>query len=194
MKTDHRTRVTKMLIRRALTELLQKKPIQSISITELCQRAGINRGTFYAHYTDLYDLLRQMEEELLADFQKALEPLLRDRSVALTPAQVTSGIFQCLQDNAEICTITLGDYGDKSFAQRLLDLGQERCMEIYSKAFPGATPKMIADFYTFVSAGCMGLLTKWLSGGMSVSAEELASIAERIMTHGMGYLRAEPQP
>ena len=179
---DHRTRVTKMLIRRALTELLQKKPIQSISITELCQRAGINRGTFYAHYTDLYDLLRQMEEELLEDFQRALEPLLRTRPVALTPAQITSGIFQCLKDNAEICTITLGDYGDKTFVQRLLDLGREKCLEIYSKAFPSATPKMIANFYTFVSAGCMGLLNKWLSGGMNASAEEMALTAESIMT------------
>ena len=43
---DHRTRVTKMLIRKALMELLSKKPIQSISIKELCETAAINRGTF----------------------------------------------------------------------------------------------------------------------------------------------------
>ena len=42
---DHRTRVTRMLIRRAFMELLKKKPIQSISIKELCETAGINRGT-----------------------------------------------------------------------------------------------------------------------------------------------------
>ena len=44
--TDHRTRVTKMLIRKAFTDLLKQKPIQSISIKELCESAGINRGTF----------------------------------------------------------------------------------------------------------------------------------------------------
>ena len=46
LPSDHRTRVTKMLIRRAFTDLLRSKPIQSINIRELCERAGINRGTF----------------------------------------------------------------------------------------------------------------------------------------------------
>ena len=48
---DHRSRVTKLLLRRAFTDLLEQKPIQSISVKELCERAGINRGTFYSHYT-----------------------------------------------------------------------------------------------------------------------------------------------
>ncbi|MFR9208180.1 MAG: TetR/AcrR family transcriptional regulator [Lachnospiraceae bacterium] len=61
--TDHRTRVTKMLIRKAFTDLLKQKPIQSISIKELCESAGINRGTFYSHYSDIYDLLKQIEDD-----------------------------------------------------------------------------------------------------------------------------------
>lgn len=71
MKTtgnDHRVRVTKMLIRRAFTGLLSIKPIQSISIKELCEQAGINRGTFYTHYQDIYDLLADVENEMKQDF------------------------------------------------------------------------------------------------------------------------------
>ena len=64
---DHRTRVTKMLIRRAFTELLRVKPVQSISIKELCEKAGVNRGTFYAHYASVHDLLMQMEDEMLSE-------------------------------------------------------------------------------------------------------------------------------
>ena len=52
---DHRTRLTKMMIRKAFMDLLKQKPIQSISIRELCETAGINRGTFYTHYADIYD-------------------------------------------------------------------------------------------------------------------------------------------
>ena len=54
---DHRSRVTKMLIRKAFMELLRQKPLASISVKELCELAGINRGTFYSHYQDVYDLL-----------------------------------------------------------------------------------------------------------------------------------------
>ena len=45
-KLDHRVRVTRTLIRRAFTDLLANKPIESVSVKELCQAAGINRGTF----------------------------------------------------------------------------------------------------------------------------------------------------
>ena len=187
---DHRTRVTKMLIRRAFTDLLRTKPIQSISIKELCAAAGINRGTFYAHYTDIYDLLHQMEEEMLEDFLKALEPLLTADGGSPTPVKITAGIFQCLKDNADLCTVTLGDYGDKSFALRLINIGREWCVEAYSKYFAAATPKEIDYFYAFVSAGCIGLLQKWLSDGMTTGAEEITTLAENIMMVGIGCLEA----
>ena len=78
---DHRTRVTKMLIRRAFTDLLRVKPVQSISIKELCEKAGVNRGTFYAHYASVHDLLMQMEDEMLSRDQRGarLAPARRRR-------------------------------------------------------------------------------------------------------------------
>ena len=194
MKTnngDHRTRVTRMLIRKSFTNLLRQKPIQSISIKELCTDAGINRGTFYSHYTDIYDLLAKMEEEMMEDFKQALEPLLSIEGGELNPVKITTSIFQCLKDNADLCTVTLGEYGDKDFAVRLITMGRERCVQAYSRFFVSATPKQIEFFYAFVSEGCIGLLRKWLEEGMTTSAEEIATMAENIMVHGMGALRPD---
>ena len=180
-----------MLIRKALMELLRQKPIQAISIKELCESAGINRGTFYAHYTDMYDLLQKIESDMLQDFQEALKPLLAPNRSDLTPVKITAAIFRCLKYNADLCTVTLGDYGDKSFALQLINLVREKCMEAYSKFFTDATPKEIEFFYAFVSAGCIGLLQKWLAEGMVTSAEEIAAMAENIMLHGMGFLESK---
>ena len=129
---NRRTRVTRLLIRRAFTELLRKKPIQDISVKELCERAGINRGTFYA--------------------------------------------------------VTLGEYGDKKFALRLIDLGRDFCLETYARLFRGVPKRQIEYFYAFASAGCIALLQKWLSDGMRESTEELAAMAEGIILHGAGFL------
>ena len=189
MKEDHRRRVTRMLIRRAFTELLRQKPIQSISVKELCTQAGINRGTFYAHYTDIYDLLQKMEDEMLEDFTKALEPLFGADPKHLTLQRITTEVFQCLKDNADICTVTLGPYGDKDFAARLLTIGQDLCMETYTRFFAHATRRQIEFYYAFVSAGCIGLLEKWLSEGMRSSAEEMAEMAEGLMMYGIGFLQ-----
>lgn len=186
---DHRTRVTRFLLRKAFMELLRQKPIQSISIRELCELAGINRGTFYTHYTDIYDLRAQIEEEMLRDFEKSMEPLRRLESGSLTTVQVTAAVFQCLKDNADLCTVTLGDYGDKAFALKLLNLGRETCLAAYSDYFRGTPQKKIEYYYAFVSAGCIGLLQKWLSDGMVSSAEEMAQMAEGIMMRGIAFLR-----
>ncbi|PWM39549.1 MAG: TetR/AcrR family transcriptional regulator [Clostridiales bacterium] len=190
-KNDHRTRVTRLLIRRAFTELLGQKPIQSISIKELCEKAGINRGTFYTHYSDIYDLLEKMEQDMMEDFQKALEPLLNTAQDDITPLKITTGIFQCLKENADLCTVTLGPYGDKEFAAKLINYGRERCIETYSSYFKGATHKQLEFFYAFISSGCIGLLQKWLSEGMNSSVEEIAKMSEDIMMYGIGFLKKQ---
>ena len=190
-RNDYRTRVTRMLIRKAFTALLGEKPIQSITVKELCLKAGINRGTFYAHYTDIYDLLEKMEDEMTADFRKALEPLLSTGGGELTPLYITTGVFQCLKDNADIGTVTLGPYGDKEVAARLIKMGQEKCVETYTRYFEEATPRQIEYFYAFVSAGCIGVLEKWLAEGMAGSARDIAALTEDIMMSGIGCLKKQ---
>ena len=192
-RSDQRTRLTKMLIRKAFTGLLNQKPIQNISIKELCAAAGINRGTFYSHYTDIYDLKEKLEADMTRDFQEALRPLLEQEEISLTPLEITAGVFACIQENADICSMTLGPYGDKNFSARLLKIGKDKCMESYRNYFPDATPKQIERYYTFVSSGCMGLLEEWLADGMPCSAEEIAREAEGIMRCSIRYLSAKDQ-
>lgn len=200
--TGHHPRVTESLIRQAFTALLVEKPIQHITVKELCQRAGVNRSTFYAHYVDIYDLLAKLEEDMVEDFQRALDPLLDaggDSSAALDAGmeepsllRIMTGIYQCLKDNVDICTVTLGEHGDKAFAVRLLSLGWESCLAAYSNHLWGASPRQLEYFYAFVSNGHIGLLQKWLEEGMTTSVEEMARMAQNIMLHGMDFLRGTP--
>ena len=69
-KQDARVRYTKMMIRSSFIELLREKPVAKVSVTELCERAGINRATFYAHYADPSDLLRSIEEEIMSGLSR----------------------------------------------------------------------------------------------------------------------------
>ena len=185
---DHRVKVTKMLIRKAFIGLLLQKPIQSISVKELCSLAGINRGTFYTHYEDIYGLLGEIEDDMQEAFQKTLEPLLLPKGREENLVEICTGIFQCLKDNSDMCIIMLGDYSDKQFVARLLNMGKEKCMEAYSRYFQNATARQIEFFYSFASTGCIGLLRQWLNEGMESSAREIAQTAEGIMLHGIRFL------
>ncbi len=70
---DQRIVVTKSMLKNALILLLNTKQLSSISITELCKKASINRNTFYSHFDSVHDLYNEMEELLIQDIQTTLK-------------------------------------------------------------------------------------------------------------------------
>ncbi|MCS0542790.1 TetR/AcrR family transcriptional regulator, partial [Aeromonas veronii] len=66
-KLDRRKQYTRMVLKGSLMKLLKEKPIATITVKEICEVADINRSTFYAHYSDQFDLLKKIEEEIIED-------------------------------------------------------------------------------------------------------------------------------
>ncbi len=75
-KLDRRTRYTRQVIRETLLELMEEKPFSRVTVTEICKRAEINRGTFYLHYLDLNDVLDDILTEMLDDTTCAIDHVL----------------------------------------------------------------------------------------------------------------------
>lgn len=73
-KSDLRVVKTQRLIKATFLELVQAKPVQKITVTELAKRAEISKGTFYLHYLDIYDLYNQMVEETVAKIAGSFDP------------------------------------------------------------------------------------------------------------------------
>lgn len=72
VKTDRRIRKTKAQLRTGLAKLLQKKSIKEITVKELVELVDINRSTFYLHYSDIYNMLSSIEEELLEEIRQTI--------------------------------------------------------------------------------------------------------------------------
>lgn len=73
-KSDLRVTKTRRPIKAAFLELVQTKPGQKITVTELAKRAEISKGTFYLHYLDIYNLYNQMVEETVAKIAGSFDP------------------------------------------------------------------------------------------------------------------------
>lgn len=58
---------TKEAIRDALVDLIEEKGFEALTVKDITTRAKINRGTFYAHYQDKFDLMKRCQEEILAE-------------------------------------------------------------------------------------------------------------------------------
>ena len=185
---EHRVQTTKRLLREALTGLLTEKPLQSITVKELCARAHLNRGTFYAHYADVYDLMEQIESELRTEFFAAVEASVLAEGT-LSPPTMAKRIFECIEHNADLCRVVIGPYGDKAFAQRLLRESREKVLERCLQTFPNADRWKIEAYFTFITGGCYALMSRWLRGDIDQTSETLAGGAEQIMDKGIGFLQ-----
>src|SRR5437899_1924018 len=65
--TDLRVRRTRKLLSEALVALLAEQPFESITVRQICDRAMVHRATFYTHFTDKYQLLRSVLNDVQAD-------------------------------------------------------------------------------------------------------------------------------
>ncbi len=185
-KVDQRTRLSKMLIRQAFLELLKTKPIRKISVREICENAEINRGTFYVYYSDVYDLLNKIEEEMITSFETALQTLLENETVSIK--DICFRMFEVVKENADLCSTVFGGCGDRNFAKKLVDIGRIKYLKKYAKQFPNATRKKLDAYYTFVSMGCVGLIEEWFNNEMSEPISSISESAEQIMMYGAVYL------
>ena len=73
MKTDARVKYTVKVIKEAFLKILENKPITKISVKEVAEAAEVNRATFYSHFSDCYDLLERIENDLLNDFRSMVD-------------------------------------------------------------------------------------------------------------------------
>lgn len=175
-KNDNRSvRHTKKRIRDGLLTLMKDKPIQNISVRELTDYIDLNRGTFYFHYRDLYDLLDQLEAELLEQLQTLLSIHHE------TPLDATEEIFNFLRENADLCHILLGPYGDMAFVERTKQTLSQTLIKLWQSSDPDV-PLTDYDFFgTYVVNGFIGIVQLWYKTNMERSSHEMAVFAGNIM-------------
>lgn len=180
-KESGRVRMTKQLLRSAFTELLLEKPLQNITVRELCERAQVNRGTFYVHYSDIYALMESIEAQMVRELSQALEGLNVTPGNSESLVEPCRKIFEFLKQNSDMCIILLGKNSDFAFVEQLIQMGKQSSLKQYMECYPKANKKQAEYFYSFVSSGCIGLLRQWAANDFKDSATSIAIMAENLM-------------
>lgn len=172
MKTDARVRYTKRVIRDSLLHLLKEKPIQKITVKEICERAEINRATFYTHYRDPFDLLEQVEDELFEDISASV--IARLGSID----DITKAVFAVIDRNMDLCRV-LFESGDKGFLTRIMDVAREQAISDWRARYPHAAPQQLDYLYTFLISGSVAVIEQWVRTGTKEIPLDLGNFAKR---------------
>jgi len=123
---DRRKKKTQKAIRKAMLELLDEKNIEAISILDITNQADINRGTFYLHYVDKYDMLEKFENEL---FSKIEEILYKNIIISRTNQDFLKSryptlvqFFDCLKEERDLFLIVLKTDGIMTMQSKLIQI------------------------------------------------------------------------
>ncbi len=184
-KEDRRVRITKLAIRDSLVELMRLHPISKVSVKMLCETADVNRSTFYAHYADQYDLLRQIQAEAVADIKHHLTNKDLSQRAEITVPALTE-ILQYARDNRDLFRVLLSDNGDASFRQEVVFLAQQRTIEKI-RADEHIDLRMAAYLEGFAVSGCISVIGGWLDEGCPDEPAALAELITKLLFQGVSW-------
>ena len=188
---DRRVRKTKRQLRLALMQLMSEKNVKDISVRELAAIADINRGTFYIHYKDVYDLLSQLEEEMAQGLIKVCQAHNAEEYNGSTFPYL-SDLYQFIAENADMCRVLLGTNGDKAYTDRICGiLRDEHLYDFVAHFYPNNDPTLLDYFCAFIISGNLALALRWINSGMKESTEEMATLAGEIIMHGVQILQTK---
>ncbi len=185
MATDARVRYTKSVIRESFLELHSQKPVEKITVMELCERADINRATFYKYYRDIYDLKNQckmeMAEALIAsvhtmDLSHAHDMLL----------QIVNAMY-----HSRDRYLTLRGNNDLRLIHYAIDHTLEDKKSYFMQATHQQDPQECMWTYHFICSGTAYVLLEWVSRGMQESPEKVADCLAALIAHTTGVPSAK---
>lgn len=183
-KTDRRVKYTKAALKQSLLELMRERPINKITVTEVCARADINRNTFYAHYLSPFDLLAQIQNELLEEIQASIQRKLDSQDVT----SLLREIFHSIENNGDLCKILFSERGDKEFLRRIVNTARDQSMAEWRRVARGVPDSQLEMFYTFTANGSVGVIEEWVRADMRQSSDELVQFIDQMNRSGLQAL------
>lgn len=189
-KMDPRVFRTRVLLRQALEDLSVEQNFPAITISQVTERAGLDRSTFYLHYPGLPALLEDCAKELFSEMRTEIyaNRMPEDRSDLSGLEPFVASVFKHLVKHHRFYKTMLGKQGDPYFRMLFQEQISELIMEPINQKVPLDQNNVQSNMtLRFFSAGFAGLASWWLEKDMPIPLDEAShQVAENILP---GYLR-----
>lgn len=186
-KAEYRNAVrSRALIKDAFINLLQVKPLDKITVTDIVNKADLNRGTFYAHYSDINKLIQTIEDEIVQTLCELLYEL-KEQNPLDDPLPLFLKISEYLDKNKEIIIALMNSHVTNSFIMQLPELITEH---LVASGGIDESFRSSSSFQTtcrFYAGGAASLYIAWFRGTLEGSLQDVAYTLEDIIKSQQPY-------
>jgi len=171
VKNNRRTKYTVELIKKSFLDLLETRTLPQITVTEICKRADINRGTFYIHFKDQYQLFdvlqKELNQQILDLFRKDQVPCSADGSLIK--------LLNIIQEKRMIYRMMTSESRERSFFSEAIMEAQRDYLERLGHE-QNNDPTEIDYSFTYMVQGSVGIINQWLESNRGESPAVIAQI------------------
>ena len=176
-KENQRIALTKKLLQEGLLRLLRTKSLDKISVTELCRESGINRATFYNHFSSPNELLNSIEEKVRLD----LEQIIGNSRTTEDIIRRIEAVCTYFYENSGTILILHSCHADEEITDVLYELNQNfqqyRMNAKYTKTMDTDSLNLVSVFFY---TGCYNILLEWIKHDIQKSPKEIADLMIRL--------------
>ena len=168
----------------ALISLLEKKPFEYITVSDICKMAGVNRSTFYLHYETVGDLLNETTRYLLDGFLSYFSTEAKGVALNILNCELSELVFICdryltpyltyIRDHKEVFKVALEQnrvLGFEDVYRRMFENIFNPILERFR--YPSDVRQYVMMYYL---NGINAIIVEWLKNGCDKSTDEISKI------------------
>jgi len=177
-KENQRVRLTKRILKETLIQKLKAKDLHEITVTELCSSAEINRTTFYKYYGNVYDVLMDVEGDLMQQGRLCLTSISENEKVKDGVTGPLSQLLNYIKENKEACMVLFRLNCEKDFIDDMLRELHDS-FHFFTKETSMDNPEeSIRDGYIFkyMIAGSAVIIKSWIQSGTAEPTEYITNL------------------
>ena len=183
-KAEYRSAVrSRKLINEALADLLTEKPLDKITVTDVVKRADSNRGTFYAHYRDIPDVVDHLIQQTFS--------AIRDAMIAQTEMPSNMGLVfltaiqTILEEDLSFYRKILNSSASSLMQEQLVSIVLDFLVEHKDRFYQGSQEEYQIAI-RFCAGGLSNLYRDWFSGKLTCSLSELTQMGDALIQRIIG--------
>lgn len=184
-KENRRVKYTKNTISKVFYQLLSDKPIEKITVKEICELADINRGTFYRYYQDVFDLYEKSTNETINGIAEMVLGTLKDYTDDLD--MIVLQILKEVKKNYEYYKflVTSQQFTDNTLLDAWIKRFQPLSIEKWGVMFPQYSEQQLALMHEMICYGVMAVVQKWIMDDCREDEEKLVPFIIDFYLHGL---------
>ncbi|MGL6107173.1 TetR/AcrR family transcriptional regulator [Romboutsia sp.] len=180
-KNPTQVAITKQCLKDAFWSLYKSKKINQVSIKEITDIAGYNRGTFYLYYKDVYHLLEEIEDELLDSLEEVSKSMINMLVSCEDYIYECNKFFEYFKQNMEYISVLLGENGDAYFQSKYKQVLKFQIKSHLNMDITDYTEENIDFSLEFFISGQIGLMMYYFSKNKEADVDALIKISRTII-------------